>query len=569
MRHWRAVGPLAFAAATLLASTASAQPRGATGSLERFQPSDAGDAMFGVPSPAIGGHLVPRAFALFDFGYRPLSVQEGNTRRVIVSHQLFLHLNASFALFDRILVSADMPFALAQGGDSPTLAGSRFPSPDKAQVGDLRLGARVRIYGDYWDPFQIGVGGYIHTPTAPARSYAGDGAVRGVPLLLVGGRLKYFVYSFSAGTTIRAGARPHTFDLRTGAAVVLADERVQLGPEVSIAAPFSKEVLTTETARITVASPVAAELLLGAKFRPVRPLVLGVAAGPGLTNGWGTPVFSAVGSIGYDPLPPRPGKADGDGDGIVDPEDACPTVRGVKSDDPKKNGCPPDTDGDGIVDLEDACPTVPGVKSDDPKKNGCPPDSDGDSIPDPEDACPKEPGPRSDDPKKNGCPVPPDPDTDGDGILDPVDACPKVRGVPDPDPKKNGCPVVEVTPTEIVIRRQVQFRFGRSTIDQTVDPVSDDLLGEVRDAIVQHPEIELIEVQGHADNVGVEAFNHQLSTARANAVRKWLVDRGIPGNKLEAKGYGSTQPLASNVSEAGRQENRRVQFVIRKKKGAP
>jgi outer membrane protein OmpA-like peptidoglycan-associated protein len=302
-----------------------------------------------------------------------------------------------------------------------------------------------------------------------------------------------------------------------------------------------------------------------------------------------------VGSIGYEPLPPPPApppEPDTDNDKIVDRADACPTVAGIKSEDPKKNGCPLDTDSDGIIDTQDACPKVAGVKNEDPKKNGCPPDKDGDKIADADDACPDEKGVASDDPKKNGCPV--INDTDGDGITDADDACPKVAGVknedpkkngcpadrdddsvpdaedacpdvrggPDKDPKMNGCPHVTVTETEIVIKHQVQFKVAQLTMDQTVDPVSDDLLTEVRNAILDHPEIDLIEVQGHADETGPEAFNQSLSEGRARAVRLWLIRKGIPPKKLVSKGYGSKAPIAPNDSDKGRQENRRVQFVI-------
>jgi OmpA-OmpF porin, OOP family len=597
----RARALLATLAGLSVAAPALAQSSGgsgATGSLERFHPAPAGDAMFGVPSPSASGHLVPRATAVVDFASQPLSIQSGSDRYAIVSSQLFLHLGVSFALFDRLLLSVDMPFALAQSGDSPTVLGVPFTSPKTAQAGDLRLGARARIFGDYWDPFQVGVGGYVYVPTAPGSSYAGDGAVRGEPHLLIGGRIQRFVYSASLGTTLRASAHPSSFDAGAGAAVVLGEDLLQLGPELTVSTPFSRDVLakTTETT-ITVASQTSAELLLGAKLRLLRSLVIGAGAGPGLTQGWGTPVFFAVGSVGYEPLPPRPGKADsdddgildvvdacktvrgvanddpkkngcppdGDGDGIIDAEDACPKVPGLASEDPKKNGCPPDADGDGIADVEDACPRVPGVKSDDSRKNGCPPDTDGDGVADAEDACPKVPGVKSDDPKKNGCP----PDADGDGIADAEDACPKEPGGPDADPKKHGCPHVTVTKTEIVINHQVQFNFGQSTLAQTVDPVSDDLLTEVRDAIVNHPEIELIEVQGHADIVGPDEYNQKLSEARAEAVRAWLVKKGIPGERLVAKGYGSKDPVASNDSEKGRQENRRVQFIIVPKKTNP
>ncbi|MFT3775466.1 MAG: OmpA family protein [Minicystis sp.] len=557
----RTLIPALLAAALGLAPRPAAAQ--ATGALERFTPAPAGDAMFGVPSPAVGGHLVPRATAVFDFAYKPLSIQDQNgTRYSIVSRQAFLHIDASLALWDRLLVSVDMPFALIQAGDSPTVAGQTFPSPSGAQVGDLRLGARGRIYGEYWDPFQIAVGGYVWVPTAPKGSYAGEGAVRGQPQLLLGGRAPYFVWNVALGPTLRGSSHPHSFDAGAGAAVVLGDNNFfQIGPEITVSAPFSKDrSFSTPTAVITTASPVAAELLIGAKIRPIPVLVFGAGAGPGFTHGYGTPVALAVASIGYEPLPPR--ADDRDADGIPDKEDACPDVKGVKSPDPKKNGCPPDRDNDGIADNDDACPDVPGVPSSDPKKNGCPvetlPDRDVDGVPDKEDACPDDKGVPNPDPKKNGCP----PDRDEDGIADAVDACPDVKGSSDPDPKKHGCPHVVVTKTEIVITSQVHFLFGKSKINQTVDPVSDGLLTEVRDAIQGHPEMKHIEVQGHADAVGDEPYNQMLSQSRADAVRQWLISRGIPADKLTAKGYGSKVPIAPNTSPEGRAENRRVQFKI-------
>ncbi len=586
---------LLVAAATLLVAAVTlltARPAIAqTGALERFQPSVAGDAMFGVASPAVGGHLVPRADLIFDFAYRPLSLQDqAGNRYVIVSRQAFLHANASLALWDRLVVSVDMPFAVLQAGDSPTIMGVTFPSPAGAQVGDLRLGARVRLYGDFWDPFSVGVGGYLWAPTGPKQSYAGDGSFRGEPQIQLGGRFKHFVYSATLGTELRTSAHPHSFEAGAGAAAVFGEEVFQIGPELTVGVPLAADQsFSTKALTIATATPVEAEVLLGAKYRPIRPLVVGLGAGPGLSHGYGTPVFFAVGSIGYEPLPPRPNELDTDGDGIPDVEDACPTVRGVRNPDPKKNGCPADRDGDGIPDVDDACPDVPGVHSDDPKKNGCPADRDGDGIPDAEDACPDVPGVPSDDPKKNGCPdrdndgipdtedacpdVPgiksADPkkngcplDTDEDGIPDAEDACPKEKGVRDPDPKLNGCPRVRVTEHEITLTKQVHFLFAKWKITQTVDPVSDDLLFEVRDAITQRPEIELIEVQGHADIIGPEDYNVILSRERADAVRLWLIERGIPAKKLISRGYGSRIPQAPSDTENGRGENRRVQFKI-------
>jgi len=257
---------------------------------------------------------------------------------------------------------------------------------------------------------------------------------------------------------------------------------------------------------------------------------------------------------------------DADADGVPDDVDACPTVPGVASLDPKMNGCPPpaDADTDGILDVVDACPRKYGVANADPAKHGCPPpdDTDGDGITDDVDACPQVVGVASPDPQKNGCPG----DTDGDGIDDPLDACPNEAGKPDPDPKKNGCPLVQVKGDQIVINDRIEFDTGRSTIKSVSDPLVDTIAQVMKD----HPEITKIEIQGHTDNQGPAALNRNLSRARANAVLKALVSRGIAANRMTSKGYGPDKPVAENDTPEGRQSNRRVQFQITERdKAAP
>jgi outer membrane protein OmpA-like peptidoglycan-associated protein len=90
----------------------------------------------------------------------------------------------------------------------------------------------------------------------------------------------------------------------------------------------------------------------------------------------------------------------------------------------------------------------------------------------------------------------------------------------------------------------------------------------VRDAIQQNPDIELVEVQGHTDDSGSEEYNLRLSQERAEAVLSWLVAAGVPREKLVARGYGFERPLGDNRVKTGRQKNRRVQFMIIKRKGA-
>ncbi len=556
--------------------------------LDRYEPTPAGDRFFGVEGADLGGHVTPRFQLLGDYAYRPLvAYRNGGDDRIgsVVSDQLFLHLGVSLGLWDRLLVSLNAPFALVTTGDSPSATGLQIPSPSGAAVGDLRLGARLRLAGEARGPVQLSLGGLLWFPTGDRQSYAGDGRLRGRPELVLSGETDSLAYAVQVGSVIRRDRQ--ILDQKTGSefsfgaavGVLVADRKLQIGPEFYGTTTFDDPFRKNST---------NSELLLGLRLR-VSAFVLGAAGGVGLGDLPGTPAARGILSVVYAPEPEEapPPVVDRDGDGILDEHDACPNeagipsddpkrngcpdrdkdgifddddacidVPGVENEDPKKNGCPPDRDGDGIIDDNDACPDEKGVENEDPKKNGCPPDRDGDGIVDDKDACPDLPGVASSDPEKNGCPG----DKDGDGIRDDKDACPNEKGKPDPDPKKNGCPtLVRVTEKEIVILQQVQFKTGSDAIL----PASDDLLEQVAAVLREHPEIKKLEVQGHTDNRGSAAYNKNLSLRRARSVVNWLTKRGqIDASRLQANGYGMDQPVAENTTEQGRQLNRRVQFKI-------
>lgn len=118
--------------------------------------------------------------------------------------------------------------------------------------------------------------------------------------------------------------------------------------------------------------------------------------------------------------------------------------------------------------------------------------------------------------------------------------------------------LVRVTKRAITIRRQVHFGTGTAAIQ----PDSRQLLDSVVDALLKNPQILQVEIQGHTDNRGGQAFNMQLSQARADAVRDYLVKNGIAPDRLLAKGYGPTRPKAPNITPAQRARNRRVEFMI-------
>lgn len=102
----------------------------------------------------------------------------------------------------------------------------------------------------------------------------------------------------------------------------------------------------------------------------------------------------------------------------------------------------------------------------------------------------------------------------------------------------------------------VLFDFNKSTLQAASDPVLQQVLGLLgKDASLK------VEVQGHTDNVGTDAYNQTLSESRATAVVAWLTQHGVAATRLTSKGYGKTMPVADNASDVGRAKNRRVEIA--------
>lgn len=234
------------------------------------------------------------------------------------------------------------------------------------------------------------------------------------------------------------------------------------------------------------------------------------------------------------------GCPDTDGDGIIDEEDACPNDYGPLV----NNGCP-DTDNDGLFDFIDNCPTEFGPK----ENNGCPwPDTDGDGLLDKDDDCPYLAGPLA----NKGCPYQ---DTDNDGVLDKDDDCPNTPG-----PKANkGCPEIEKEVEEILRTafENLEFETGKDIIKSASIPS----LTELAEVLIKKADWRL-QIAGHTDNVGDDQANLILSKKRAEAVKKFMVDKGIAADRLLTLYFGETQPIADNNTPEGRQKNRRVEMTI-------
>ncbi|MDF1564850.1 MAG: thrombospondin type 3 repeat-containing protein [Deltaproteobacteria bacterium] len=257
-----------------------------------------------------------------------------------------------------------------------------------------------------------------------------------------------------------------------------------------------------------------------------------------------------------DECPTEPGPAenkgcpdqDGDEDGVVDRLDDCPQQAGLEV----NRGCPDeDVDGDGKVDREDGCPEQPEDVDGFEDEDGCPDlDNDEDGVVDGHDRCPLEAGI----PENHGCP---DTDRDGDGVVDRLDNCPDEAGVPE----QQGCKkkqLVIIREAKLEILEKVFFQSGKDVIQKR----SFALLDNVFEVLKSHPEIGKIQVEGHTDDQGNDAFNKKLSQRRAEAVRTYLLKKGIAEERLEAIGYGEERPVEPNETKEGRAANRRVEFVI-------
>lgn len=198
-----------------------------------------------------------------------------------------------------------------------------------------------------------------------------------------------------------------------------------------------------------------------------------------------------------------------------------------------------DSDGDGVYDPSDKCPGTPkGVKVD---KTGCPivVDSDGDGVPDDKDKCPGTPkGVKVD---KVGCPL----DSDGDGVVDYQDKCPDTpKGAP---VNAVGCWIVE----------GINFDYDKADIK----PRYHDRLNTAVRILQKNPTMK-IEIQGHTDSKGSDAYNQALSERRADSVKNYIVSAGVDSARVSMRGLGEKKPIASNDTPEGRAQNRRIEIKI-------
>lgn len=237
-------------------------------------------------------------------------------------------------------------------------------------------------------------------------------------------------------------------------------------------------------------------------------------------------------------LPTAPIQVDQDDDGVSNENDDCPERSGLL----KYKGCPvPDEDGDGINDENDKCPNAEGTV----QYRGCPvPDTDKDGIPDDKDDCPTVAGL----PGYKGCAIP---DTDKDGLNDELDQCPTIAGIAG----NNGCE--DLQPKLNNIAAALKFDIGQVNIANKLLLGLDSLV----QIMAQYPTTKLL-ITGHTDNTGTRKINEPLSLLRAKKIQAYIVKKGLAVDRTSILGMADTQPIASNDTNKGRAQNRRVDLTI-------
>jgi outer membrane protein OmpA-like peptidoglycan-associated protein len=148
------------------------------------------------------------------------------------------------------------------------------------------------------------------------------------------------------------------------------------------------------------------------------------------------------------------------------------------------------------------------------------------------------------------------PDRDGDGLPDDIDRCPDVAGPLD----SYGCRAftkIVVKPDKLELKEKLYFAWDQATLSEESFPVLD----EVVQALKDNQQFR-VQVEGHSSSDGTDDHNQSLSTRRADAVVEYLVAHGVERKRLASKGFASSAPSDTNATAAGRENNRRVEFVV-------
>ena len=507
-----------------------------------------------------------------------------------------------------------LPFGVMSGDRGPDSDGGTPTDPNDDRrwqfsgqgIGDLTVQGKLRLRNTSGGRTGLAVIGSLGLPTAAADRWIGERALVPGGGVVVDREIGRLAVALNAGVRFRGeqrrfvdddGAMPMTggevavgTTLPFGAAAAwsLSPRRIQLVAEVIGEVPLAGE------------NWFPLEALGGVKVYLARNSFLSLAGGTGLLpSQGGNPDARAILGIVFEPA-----IGDRDGDGFKDDVDVCPDQPEDFDEFEDADGCPElDNDRDEILDRDDRCPNEPEDRDQFEDEDGCPDgdrfDRDGDEIVDEDDACPDDPEDLDQFKDPDGCP---EPDNDEDGILDVDDLCPNDPEDIDRFKDRDGCPEIDNDNDRILDKddhcrgrdgqkreetaetwnnhedddgcpdrnvatfvggvlvplKPIHFEFDSAVIK----PMSFPTLDAVAQTIELNPDIVKIEVQGHTDERGDDAYNLDLSQRRAESVVKYLKGKGVDGKRLLPQGYGERVPTIKRHDQEAWAKNRRVEFLI-------
>ena len=510
-----------------------------------------------------------------------------------------------------------VPLGVMSGDRGPDSNGGTPANPNddssfglSAQgLGDVGVRAKLRLLDTSRRPFGLALVATTYLPTATRSSWLGGGQASPQLTVVVDKELGRLRVAANAGFRLR----PSTLRFRddsAGAMTPMTGGEIAVGSTIPFGAALAYAVSPQTfdvVGEITGALAPGAqdyqplEALAGIKLYLARSSFLLLGGGAGLMPSRGAnPDLRAFLGIVFEP-----NVGDRDSDGLKDDIDRCPDDPEDFDDFDDSDGCPDvDNDRDGILDVDDQCPNEPEDKDGFQDEDGCPDDQafdrDGDGILDANDECPDDPEDVDGFQDTDGCP---DPDNDQDGILDVDDLCPDdpedvdqfedTDGCPDPDndhdripdnldqcrgrdgqerketaetwnnfEDDDGCPdrgTNYVDDGVLVVLEKIHFEYNSAVIK----PISFPILDAIAKTLDLNPDITRIEVQGHTDERGSDAYNLDLSQRRAESVVLYLTRAGIDHERLKPRGYGERVPLKKGHNEEAWAANRRVEFVIK------
>ncbi len=623
MRHpaCRRVAFVAGTAASLIAlaaGPAQAEPNYGFGiDAQLYRPALDNNGVFSLEGPR---GLEQHQFALrlgTSFAQEPLKIDtlgaEGSAVEPVLDFMLAVNFGFAFGFTDRLTFGFEIPVnmqplgagygedgrynPLADPSSSDFDPGTGFFStrddqniePAENVPGDLRVALKYLLGGGLglqvvgWIPFGdedvfAGSGGFTLEPkvifglglgkkgrlvlNASARLRAGELAEtrrvneNGNVMNDAMGNAVYFPKLF-VGTEAVAGAGV-VFDL---------SPRLSLGAEAYAFIPIIK-ASETDCPNGCRNGDFAGEVVVGAGFD--------LTADTRFTIGGGTSVvpdasrgasFRVLAGITWEPTTEGArvaARGDTDGDGISDGPDACPDEPEDEDSFQDDDGCPElDNDLDGILDAQDKCKDEPEDRDGFDDGDGCPEgDNDNDKVPDLTDRCPKEPEDTDGFDDDDGCP---DEDNDGDGILDAKDQCldepETVNGYQDldgcPDQGVQGGP--KLTTAEIDLQgERIDFPGKTDRLTKSAEATLDDVAAIMKDRRNIRFRIE-VGVEESGSKPKDKKNDLELTGRRAEAVRRYLLGKGVDVSQIDIAGLGSTRPL--DAKDPRNQKNRRVQFI--------